>query len=72
VPDAVIYWKSEAGLDSLDFQILQAVLSAGDAAKFGLPARGWGLVGNVVQPKSRGRVRLTGSDPTDPVQIEAN
>jgi choline dehydrogenase len=26
----------------------------------------------VVQPKSRGRIRLTGSDPTDPVQIEAN
>ena len=72
VPDAVIYSKSEAGLDSPDFQILQAVLSAGDAAKFGLPARGWGLVGNVVQPKSRGRVRLTGSDPTDPVQIDAN
>jgi choline dehydrogenase len=72
VPDAVIFWKSEAGLESPDFQILQAVLSAGDAAKFGLPARGWVLIGNVVQPKSRGRVRLTGSDPTDPVQIEAN
>jgi choline dehydrogenase len=72
VPDAVIYWKSQVGLDSPDFQILQAVLSAGDAAKFGLPASGWALIGNVVQPKSRGRIRLTGSDPADPVQIEAN
>jgi choline dehydrogenase len=72
VPDAVIYWKSEVGLDSPDFQILQAVLSAGDAARFGLPAKGWALIGNVVQPKSRGRIRLTGSDPTDPIQIEAN
>jgi choline dehydrogenase len=72
VPDAVIYWKSQAGLGSPDFQILQAVLSAGDAAKFGLPASGWALIGNVVQPKSRGRIRLTGSDPADPVQIEAN
>jgi len=72
VPDAVIYGKSEAGLDSPDFQILQAVLSPGDAAKFGLPARGWALIGNVVQPKSRGRIRLTGSDRADPVQIEAN
>ena len=72
VPDAVIYWKSEAGFGSPDFQILQAVLSAGDAAKFGLPASGWALIGNVVQPKSRGRIRLTGSDPADPVQIEAN
>jgi len=72
VPDAVIYGKSQAGLDSPDFQILQAVLSAGDAAKFGLPARGWALIGNVVQPKSRGRIRLTGSDPADPVQIDGN
>jgi choline dehydrogenase len=72
VPDAVVYGKSEAGLNSPDFQILQASLSAADAAKLGLPARGWALVGNVVQPKSRGRIRLTGSDPADPVQIEAN
>src|SRR5215472_6406798 len=72
VPDAVTYWRSKTGLDSPDFQILQAVLSAGDAAKLGLPAPGWVLVGNVVQPKSRGRVRLTGPDPADPVQIEAN
>src|SRR5215467_5821173 len=72
VPGAVIYGKSEAGLDSPDFQILQVVLSTADAAKFGLPARGWALIGNVVQPKSRGRIRLTGSDPADPVQIEAN
>src|SRR5262249_32575390 len=72
VPGAVIYWKSETGLSSPDFQILQAVLSAGDAAKLGLPAGGWALIGNVVQPKSRGRIRLTGSDPVDPVQIEGN
>jgi choline dehydrogenase len=72
VPNAVIYGKSEACLDSPDFQILQAVLSAGDAAQLGLPARGWALIGNVVQPKSRGRIRLTGSDPTDRVQIEGN
>jgi len=30
------------------------------------------MLGIVVQPKSRGRIRLTGSDPSDPVQIEAN
>jgi choline dehydrogenase len=72
VPDAVTYGRSEADLDSPDFQILQAVLSPGDAARFGLPSRGWALIGNVVQPKSRGRIRLTGSDPADPVQIEAN
>jgi choline dehydrogenase len=72
VPDAVLFWKSETGLGSPDFQILQGVLSAEDAAKLGLPASGWTLLGNVVQPKSRGHVRLTGSDPADPVHIEAN
>src|SRR5262249_44138385 len=72
VPDAVIYGKSEAGLGNPDFQILQAVISAENAAGLGLPARGWALIGNVVQPKSRGRIRLTGADPLDPVQIDAN
>src|SRR5262244_580993 len=71
-PEAVIFWKSEIGLGSPDLQILPAVLSAGDAAKLGLPAGGWALLGIVIQPKSRGRIRLTGSDPADPVQIEAN
>jgi choline dehydrogenase len=71
-PEAIIFWKSKTGLGSPDFQILPAVLSAGDAARLGLPAGGWALLGIVVQPKSRGRIRLTGSDPADPVQIEAN
>ncbi|HJZ98017.1 MAG TPA: GMC family oxidoreductase N-terminal domain-containing protein [Candidatus Solibacter sp.] len=71
-PEVVIFWKSKTGLGSPDLQILPAVLSAGDAARLGLPAGGWALLGIVVQPKSRGRIRLTGSDPGDPVQIEAN
>src|SRR5215467_14651335 len=71
-PEAVIYGKSATGLGSPDFQILPAVFSAGDTARLGLPAGGWILIGNVVQPKSRGRIRLTCSDPADPVQIEAN
>src|SRR5262244_274635 len=71
-PEAVIYGKSVTGLGGPDFQILPAVFSAGDAARLGPPGGGWVLVGNVVQPKSRGRIRLTGSDPADPVQIEAN
>jgi len=71
-PEVVIFWKSKTGLGSPDLQILPTVLSAGDAARLGLPAGGWALLGIVVQPKSRGRIRLTGSDPADPVQIEAN
>jgi choline dehydrogenase len=72
VPDVVLFWKSDNGLASPDFQILQAVFDTQDAAKLGLPASGWTLFGNVVQPKSRGQIRITGSDPDDPVRIEAN
>src|SRR5262249_446078 len=71
-PDAVLFSKSETGLASPDLQILQAVLGVEHAAKLGMPARGWTLLGNVVQPKSRGHIRLTGPDPAAPIQIEAN
>jgi choline dehydrogenase-like flavoprotein len=71
-PDAVLFWKSDSRLASPDFQILQGVLNVEDAAKLGLPMSGWTLLGNVVQPKSRGHIRLTGPDPDDPIQIEAN
>jgi choline dehydrogenase len=30
------------------------------------------MFGGVVRPKSRGQIRLTGSNPLDPIQIEAN
>jgi choline dehydrogenase-like flavoprotein len=71
-PDAVLFCKSNSGLASPDFQILQAVFDAQDAAKLGAPASGWTLFGNVVQPKSRGQIRLTGPNPDDPIHIEAN
>jgi choline dehydrogenase len=71
-PDAVLFRKSDSRLASPDFQILQGVLSVEDAAKLGLPASGWTLLGNVVQPKSRGHLHLTGPDPDDPIQIETN
>jgi choline dehydrogenase len=37
-----------------------------------MPASGWTLFGGVVRPKSRGHIRLTGPNPLDPIQIEAN
>jgi choline dehydrogenase len=46
--------------------------SAESAAKFELPEFGWTWSGAVVRPKSRGHISLTGPDPTDPVQIQAN
>jgi choline dehydrogenase len=46
--------------------------SAENAATFGLQEFGWTLLGGLQRPKSRGHIRLTGPDPTDPVQVEAN
>jgi choline dehydrogenase len=62
-------------MDTPDLQTCQAqfpLSSAENAARFGLPESGWSLFAGVVRPKSRGHIRLTGPNPLDPVQIEAN
>ncbi len=73
--EATFFWKSSPGLDTPDLQTSQAEIpksSAENSARFGLPASGWTLFGGVVRPKSRGHLRLTGSNPLDPIAIEAN
>src|SRR5258708_113096 len=73
--EATFFWKSNPGLDTPDLQTGQGevpVCSAETAAKFNPPAGSWTLYGGVVRPKSRGQIRLTGLNPDDPVQIEAN
>ncbi len=73
--EAVFFWKSDPGLDTPDLQACQLEFpfsSAENVARFGVPAFGWSWVGGVVRPKSRGVVRLTGPDPLDPVEIDAN
>jgi len=73
--EATFFWKSASGLDAPDLQTCQAEVplsSAENSARFGLPASGWTLFAGVVRPKSRGQLRLTGHDPLDPIQIEAN
>ncbi|EFH82934.1 GMC family oxidoreductase [Ktedonobacter racemifer] len=75
LPEVTFFWKSFSGRESPDLQTCQGEVplsSAENAARFGLPVSGWTLFGGVVRPKSRGRIRLTGPHPLDPVQIEAN
>jgi choline dehydrogenase len=75
VGDVTFFWKSDFNNDSPDLQtcVTQFPLSSAEnAATFGLPESGWTLLGGLIQPKSRGRIRLTGRNPLDPVQIEAN
>jgi choline dehydrogenase len=73
--EAIFFWKSNPALDTPDLQTCQIevpLCSAETAARFNPPAASWTLYGAVVRPKSRGRIRLTGPNPYDPVQIEAN
>ena len=73
--EATFFWKSNPALDTPDLQTCQVevpLCSAETAARFNPPAASWTLYGAVVRPKSRGRIRLTGPNPYDPVQIEAN
>jgi choline dehydrogenase len=73
--EATFFWKSDPRLASPDLQTCQVEVplsSAENAARFGLPANGWTLFGGLVQAKSRGHIRLTGPNPLDPIQIEAN
>jgi choline dehydrogenase len=74
--EAVFFWTSNPELASPDVYTYNAefpLASAETAARFGMPAAGcWTLFGAVAQPKSRGRIRLTGAGPLDAVQIEAN
>jgi choline dehydrogenase len=73
--EATFFWKSNPAFETPDLQTCQIEVpfcSAETAARFNPPAASWTLYGSVVRPKSRGRIRLTGPDPQDPVRIEAN
>jgi choline dehydrogenase-like flavoprotein len=73
---AALFWDS--GLGDLDGPDLFACLGAfpmatpENIAKYGLPQNSWILFGSPTHPKSRGRLRLSGPGPTDPIRIEAN
>jgi choline dehydrogenase len=73
--EVTYFYKSDPNLDTPDLQtsvVEYPLLSAETAARFDVPECGWTLFLGVLRPKSRGRIRLTGPDPTDPVHIEAN
>lgn len=73
--EAIVFWKSRSELTSPDLLICEAEVPKStpeNVARYGLPAAGWTLFGAVAHPESRGRLYLTGSDPLDPIRIEAN
>ncbi|BAY28130.1 glucose-methanol-choline oxidoreductase [Calothrix sp. NIES-2100] len=73
--EAIFFSTSQSGLDSPDLFVCQAEVpksTAENIARFGLPDAGWTLFGAIAHPKSRGRLRLTGANPSDPILIDAN
>jgi choline dehydrogenase len=71
--EATLYWKTDASADLPDMfhcQIEFPVPST-QTALLGVPAHGWTMFAGLAHPKSRGLVRLSGPDATDPVVIEA-
>jgi choline dehydrogenase-like flavoprotein len=73
--EATFFWKSSPDCQTPDLQTCQGeipICSAATAAQFNPPAASWTLLGGVVRPKSRGQIHLTGPNPEDPVQIDAN
>jgi choline dehydrogenase len=73
--EATLFWKSGAPADAPDLQCTICEfprVTPDNEARFGKPANGWTVVSCLTRPKSRGQIRLTGSEPEDPVSIEAN
>lgn len=73
--EAGLLWKSDPGLEAPDLQICVAEVplsSSSNVATYGLPEHGWTACAGVLRPRSRGRVRLTGPGPRDPVSVVDN
>lgn len=72
--EATLYWKSDSRLTHPD--ILQCQLEfpvpAPVEAEVTTPEHGWTMFAGLAQPKSRGRLRLSGPEARDPILIEPN
>jgi choline dehydrogenase len=70
----VCFWKTDASLDSPNFYAYArqgVAITPENAARFNPPSGCWSMMVGM-RPESRGRVRLTGAAPTDPLRIDAN
>jgi choline dehydrogenase len=70
VGQAIVFWKSDPSLETPDVQIFQGLHS--EVAELQASADSMIMVPSIVRPKSRGRLRLTGPNPLDPIEIHAN
>jgi choline dehydrogenase len=72
--EATFFWKSDPSLDTPDLQPLQVEVpfSTPETARFSSPAASWSMLPGVIRPRSRGHLRITGPNPSDPIEIVAN
>jgi choline dehydrogenase len=69
---AILFWKSDPRLETPDIQVFQGIHPSSEVAKLQASADSMVMVPSIVRPKSRGRLRLTGPNPLDPIEIQAN
>jgi choline dehydrogenase len=76
IPDTQVslFWKSNPLLDTPDLQLVQreGASVAPELACFDAPRDGWRIFPALVKPQSRGFLRLTGPNPSDPIAIQSN
>ena len=72
--EAKLYWKSDARLSQPDILQCQLEFAVPSPIETGLetPEHGWTMFNGLAQPKSRGRLRLSGPSTNDPILIEPN
>jgi choline dehydrogenase len=72
--EAVFHWFWKSDSDTPNLQTTEAPLGMSGLrrANPNLPASGWLMLPAVIRTESRGRIRLTGSGPLDPPDIDAN
>ena len=73
--EATIFCKSDPSLPTPNFQPLQAefpLVSPELMSYYHPSAASWAMLPGVVRPQSRGRLRLTGPNPSEPLDIDAN
>nr|WP_210339131.1 GMC family oxidoreductase [Ensifer sp. ENS04] len=72
--EAKLYWKSDSRLSQPDILQCQLEFAVPSPTETGLetPAHGWTMFSGLAQPKSRGRLRLSGPNTNDPILIEPN
>lgn len=65
--EAKLYWKTRPDLESPNLLFCPAEFPVPS-----VPAQGWTMFAGLARPSSRGKLRLTGADPSSAIDIDAN